>query len=43
MKYHITNSKSKIIASFTFEHDRDLCFDLLDEDNNLIKEETQFT
>ena len=38
MKYKIIDN-GKVIAKFEFEHDRDVCFDLLDNDNNMIKED----
>ncbi len=34
MKYKI-KSRGRIIAMFEFEHDRDVCFDLLDEDKEM--------
>ena len=35
MKYHILNKNNKTIASFEHEHDRDVCFDCLNEDSDL--------
>lgn len=37
MGYEIRNSNGIQLAIFLFEHDRDVCFDLLNEDGNLTK------
>jgi len=38
MKYEIRKEgNSLLVASFLYQHDRDLCFDFLNEDNDLIK------
>lgn len=37
MGFEIKNLKGIQIAIFLFEHDRDRCFDLLNEDGDLIK------
>lgn len=37
MDYFIKNWTGKTIAAFRFEHDRDVCFDILNEDGDLIK------
>ena len=37
MTFKIKNRKGTTIAEFLFEYDRDVCYDLINEDNNLIK------
>lgn len=37
MGFEIRNKKGIQIAEFLFEHDRDICFDLLNEDKDLRK------
>lgn len=37
MGFSICNKKGIQIAEFLFEHDRDVCFDLLNEEEDLTK------
>lgn len=39
MGFEIQNRKGIQIAEFLFEHDRDVCFDLLNENGELVKVE----
>lgn len=39
MGFEIHNKNGIQLATFLFEHDRDVCFDLLNEDKNLVKVE----
>ena len=37
MGFKIKNSREIVIAEFLFEHDRDVCLKLLNEDGDLYK------